>query len=301
MTCDRRHRHMFARRTITDTPTLWGRRRHACGGGSSDERASAHAQDQCVDRASGAHRSRWPSPAAADRATTTARARPPAPPPHRPAPVPRPAVRSTARAPRSASSCRTPRPRRGGSPPTPTALKADCQKFNLDCNIQNAGGSAAKMQTIARQMTSDRDQGPDDRRPRPGLRREDRAGGRQERRHPRRLRPAHPGWRRGALRLLRQRQGRRGAGQDPDPVPAGRERQEREVRRDRRRAHRQQRHAVQAGLRQRAVQDGRLDQGRASRPATGTPRPRAACSARCSARTRTSRPSWSPTTRWPAR
>jgi D-xylose transport system substrate-binding protein len=38
----------------------------------------------------------------------------------------------------------------------PTALKADCQKFNLDCNIQNAGGSASKMQTIARQMESNK-------------------------------------------------------------------------------------------------------------------------------------------------
>jgi len=38
----------------------------------------------------------------------------------------------------------------------PTALKADCQKYNLECNIQNAGGSAAKMQTIARQMESDK-------------------------------------------------------------------------------------------------------------------------------------------------
>lgn len=37
----------------------------------------------------------------------------------------------------------------------PTALKADCKQFNLNCNIQNAGGSAAKMQTIARQMESD--------------------------------------------------------------------------------------------------------------------------------------------------
>jgi D-xylose transport system substrate-binding protein len=36
----------------------------------------------------------------------------------------------------------------------PNALKADCKKYNLDCNIQNAGGSAAKMQTIARQMES---------------------------------------------------------------------------------------------------------------------------------------------------
>jgi D-xylose transport system substrate-binding protein len=36
----------------------------------------------------------------------------------------------------------------------PTALKADCTKYNLSCNIQNAGGSAAKMQTIARQMES---------------------------------------------------------------------------------------------------------------------------------------------------
>jgi D-xylose transport system substrate-binding protein len=36
----------------------------------------------------------------------------------------------------------------------PEALKANCKKYNLDCNIQNAGGSAAKMQTIARQMES---------------------------------------------------------------------------------------------------------------------------------------------------
>jgi D-xylose transport system substrate-binding protein len=38
----------------------------------------------------------------------------------------------------------------------PEALKANCAKVNLDCNIQNAGGSAAKMQTIARQMTADK-------------------------------------------------------------------------------------------------------------------------------------------------
>jgi D-xylose transport system substrate-binding protein len=38
----------------------------------------------------------------------------------------------------------------------PEALKANCEKVNLDCNIQNAGGSAAKMQTIARQMTADK-------------------------------------------------------------------------------------------------------------------------------------------------
>ena len=36
----------------------------------------------------------------------------------------------------------------------PEALKADCKQYNLDCNIQNAGGSASKMQTIARQMES---------------------------------------------------------------------------------------------------------------------------------------------------
>jgi D-xylose transport system substrate-binding protein len=36
----------------------------------------------------------------------------------------------------------------------PEALKANCKTYNLDCNIQNAGGSASKMQTIARQMTS---------------------------------------------------------------------------------------------------------------------------------------------------
>jgi D-xylose transport system substrate-binding protein len=38
----------------------------------------------------------------------------------------------------------------------PTALKQQCQKYNLDCDIQNAGGSASKMQTIARQMTADK-------------------------------------------------------------------------------------------------------------------------------------------------
>ena len=36
----------------------------------------------------------------------------------------------------------------------PEALKANCKTYNLDCNIQNAGGSASKMQTIARSMTS---------------------------------------------------------------------------------------------------------------------------------------------------
>jgi D-xylose transport system substrate-binding protein len=34
----------------------------------------------------------------------------------------------------------------------PTALKADCAKYNLSCDIQNAGGSAAHMKTIADQM-----------------------------------------------------------------------------------------------------------------------------------------------------
>ena len=34
----------------------------------------------------------------------------------------------------------------------PTALKADCTKYNLSCDIQNAGGSAAHMKTIADQM-----------------------------------------------------------------------------------------------------------------------------------------------------
>jgi len=36
----------------------------------------------------------------------------------------------------------------------PTALKADCKKYNLSCDIQNAGGSASKMQSIAQQMTA---------------------------------------------------------------------------------------------------------------------------------------------------
>lgn len=36
----------------------------------------------------------------------------------------------------------------------PTALKADCTKYNLDCDIQNANGSATKMASIANQMTA---------------------------------------------------------------------------------------------------------------------------------------------------
>jgi D-xylose transport system substrate-binding protein len=36
----------------------------------------------------------------------------------------------------------------------PEALKADCAKANLKCDIQNAGGSAAKQKTIASQMAS---------------------------------------------------------------------------------------------------------------------------------------------------
>jgi D-xylose transport system substrate-binding protein len=37
----------------------------------------------------------------------------------------------------------------------PQALKAQCQKDNLDCNIQNAGGDSAKMKTIAESMEND--------------------------------------------------------------------------------------------------------------------------------------------------
>jgi D-xylose transport system substrate-binding protein len=36
----------------------------------------------------------------------------------------------------------------------PTALRADCTKYNLSCDIQNADGSASKMKTIAQQMES---------------------------------------------------------------------------------------------------------------------------------------------------
>lgn len=36
----------------------------------------------------------------------------------------------------------------------PDALKANCEKVNLECDIQNAGGSAAKQKTIASQMAS---------------------------------------------------------------------------------------------------------------------------------------------------
>src|SRR5581483_1002653 len=31
----------------------------------------------------------------------------------------------------------------------PTALKADCQKYNLSCDIQNADGDTGKMKSIA--------------------------------------------------------------------------------------------------------------------------------------------------------
>ena len=36
----------------------------------------------------------------------------------------------------------------------PQALEANCKKVNLDCDIQNAGGSAAKQKTIAQQMAA---------------------------------------------------------------------------------------------------------------------------------------------------
>ena len=38
----------------------------------------------------------------------------------------------------------------------PTALKADCKKDNLDCDIQNANGSAATMKTIANGMLANK-------------------------------------------------------------------------------------------------------------------------------------------------
>lgn len=38
----------------------------------------------------------------------------------------------------------------------PTALKADCKKVNLDCDIQNANGSAATMKTIANGMLANK-------------------------------------------------------------------------------------------------------------------------------------------------
>lgn len=38
----------------------------------------------------------------------------------------------------------------------PNALKADCAKYNLSCDIQNANGSASKMKTIAQQMESNK-------------------------------------------------------------------------------------------------------------------------------------------------
>jgi D-xylose transport system substrate-binding protein len=38
----------------------------------------------------------------------------------------------------------------------PDALKASCTKYKLDCDIQNADGSAAKMKTIAQQMIAEK-------------------------------------------------------------------------------------------------------------------------------------------------
>jgi len=38
----------------------------------------------------------------------------------------------------------------------PNALKAACTQYKLDCDIQNADGSAAKMKTIAQQMTAEK-------------------------------------------------------------------------------------------------------------------------------------------------
>jgi D-xylose transport system substrate-binding protein len=38
----------------------------------------------------------------------------------------------------------------------PTALKSDCKKYNLSCDIQNADGSPSKMKTIAQQMEANK-------------------------------------------------------------------------------------------------------------------------------------------------
>ena len=138
------------------------------------------------------------------------------------------------------------------------------------------------MQTIAQSDGVRQRQGPHDRRPRRRLGRQIEQEAGQERRHHRRLRPPDPRWRRGAVRLLRQRQGRPAAGQDADPVPAGQGPDERQVRRHRRRADRQQRHPVQAGLRRRAVARPPAGSGREADRQLGQPdrRPRLQLDAR---------------------
>ena len=149
-------------------------------------------------------------------------------------------------------------------------LKQAFDAAGVESDIQNAGGDVNKFQSIADGMISegvkallivnlDSDSG---------------AAGHQEgqrRRHPRhRLRPADPGRRRDVLRLLRQREGRHGDRRGPGQGPQGGRQDQRPDRPAQRLADRQQRHAVQAGLRE-GHQGRRLQASPPTRPSrTGT-------------------------------
>ena len=212
-------------------------------------------------------------------------------------------ARSTGRARRSASCCRTPPPRRAGSPPTRTELASQCTKYNLDCKIYNANGSASTQQQQAQQLISwgagvipcllrvDLDS----------------SSGAQIEKLAKskrgvvadRLRPAHPGRRRVVLRVLRQREGRRGL-QGRPRVKCPQVRPGRASGSSRSTAPRPTtthsafaRATTGCSPRGRAGQMVARQDGNWDAP---TARP---SSTRSSARTRTSRPSWSPTTRWP--
>ena len=206
----------------------------ACArGGSTHGKALPHAQDAvCPSR-------RWGSPRHS-RSRPVARAAAAAATPQRQRHPPRPAARLRRphrSAPASALERRRDRRqgRQGRHHPArhhvlaplghrrpDRAQGSGARTYNLDCDIQNAGGCAD-----ARCRPSPQS---DDRTrlkvlmivnldPASGA--QDRAGGQGQGRHHRRLRPAHPGWRRSLYVSFDNVKVGETAGQDPDQVPAG--------------------------------------------------------------------------------
>ena len=139
----------------------------------------------------------------------------------------------------------------------------------VDSDIQNANGDKAKFATIADQMLNERRQRPADRQPRlavgGGGHRQGQAAGRAGHR----LRPPHARRWRPVLRVLRQRRGRHEDRRRPREVHAGQRQVQRPGGAAQRLADRQQRHAVQAGLREGDHRRGLLRRRRSERARLG--------------------------------
>ena len=118
-----------------------------------------------------------------------------------------------------------------------------------------------------------------------------------------RLRPSDARWRRGLLRVVRQRQGRQAPGRGPHQVPRRAGEDQGQHRLHQRCCHGQQRDPVQAGLRSalKAKIDSRDYKLVGDQPASGTrTSPDGLRAASTPRRTATSRAPSSPTTAWPA-